>query len=61
MCGNGVFDLIEECDDSNINIGDGCSADCLIEKGWICKGFPSNCTSVCGDGIQVGFEECDNP
>jgi len=31
VCGNGVLDPDEECDDGNLTGGDGCSADCLAE------------------------------
>lgn len=32
VCGNGVLEGIEQCDDSNTNSGDGCSATCEIES-----------------------------
>lgn len=48
ICGDGVVDTGEECDDGNTTDGDGCAADC------------SNEPAVCGDGvIQVG-EGCDD-
>ena len=31
VCGNGVPEAGEECDDGNNDDGDGCSADCLLE------------------------------
>ncbi len=34
LCGNGVLDSGEECDDGNGVSGDGCSATCTIDKGW---------------------------
>lgn len=39
FCGDGILDEEEECDDGNNVDGDGCSADCRIEKGslTICK------------------------
>jgi cysteine-rich repeat protein len=46
VCGNGVEEGTEECDDSNTVGGDGCSAECLDE--------------VCGDGLRTGTEECDD-
>ncbi len=50
-CGNGIFNLGEECDDGNVTAGDGCNASC-------------QCDSMCGDGqlnpnAQCG-EECDD-
>ena len=32
VCGNGILEEDEECDDGNTQNGDGCSADCIIEK-----------------------------
>lgn len=40
LCGNGLIDLNsnlpEQCDDGNIDSGDGCSRLCQIESGWEC-------------------------
>lgn len=48
LCGNGIVESGEQCDDGNLNNGDGCSSTCLIES------------AVCGDGnIQPG-EQCDD-
>jgi cysteine-rich repeat protein len=30
-CGNGVPEVLEECDDGNLSSGDGCSASCTVE------------------------------
>jgi cysteine-rich repeat protein len=59
-CGNGIVEGIEQCDDGgNVN-GDGCSASCQIEPGFVCQGTaPSVCAPVCGDGIIVAPEQCD--
>ncbi|MBD3203001.1 MAG: hypothetical protein GF411_01720, partial [Candidatus Lokiarchaeota archaeon] len=43
MCGDGVIDGAEECDDDNMNNGDGCSDSCEIEPGYVCTGEPSSC------------------
>ncbi|NUP14112.1 MAG: hypothetical protein HOW73_49395 [Polyangiaceae bacterium] len=41
-CGDGTFDAsIEECDDGNIESGDGCSPDCLVEQEVACASLPS--------------------
>lgn len=49
LCGNGALDDGEECDDQNSRDFDGCSSDCLMERG------------VCGDGqVQVLLgEQCE--
>src|SRR5215471_1312037 len=36
LCGNGMQDPGEQCDDGNKNAGDGCSAICQIPAGWSC-------------------------
>jgi len=48
LCGNGVMDLGEVCDDGNISSGDGCSARCFDE--------------LCGNGVidPLQGEECDD-
>ena len=46
VCGNGVVEDGEACDDGNRVSGDGCSASCTVES--------------CGDGIVEGDEQCDD-
>lgn len=31
VCGDGVLDVDEECDDGNTNDGDGCTSQCVME------------------------------
>ncbi len=45
LCSNGHIDEFEECDDGNLDDGDGCSSSCLFE---------------CGNGAVDGSEECDD-
>ena len=43
-CGDGKLKYLQ-CDDGNNDDGDGCSSNCLIEKGWICTvSDPSQCS-----------------
>ena len=51
VCGNGVREGSEECDDGNTRPGDGCGADCRTE------GVPPN---RCGNGVVEGNEQCDD-
>ncbi|GAI18334.1 unnamed protein product, partial [marine sediment metagenome] len=62
VCGNGILEGDEVCDDGNITNGDGCSDSCLIESGWICdENEPSVCIEpICGNGILEGDEVCDD-
>ncbi|HEY1817465.1 MAG TPA: DUF4215 domain-containing protein [Kofleriaceae bacterium] len=61
-CGDGVLEPGEQCDDGNATAGDGCSATCQIEKGWICPTAGQACQRevYCGDGIIEGNEQCDD-
>ena len=69
-CGDGNVEGSEECDDSNHDDGDGCSAECQVECGFLCtipyteSGAGSSvCTLGCGNSVidhELG-EECDTP
>jgi len=60
VCGDGVTEGAETCDDGNTSNGDGCSLACTVEPGFTCTGAPSACATVCGDGVVAGTEECDD-
>ena len=53
LCGNGILEEDEECDDGNRIDGDGCDAYCAIEP-FVPAG------PVCGNGILEEGEECDD-
>lgn len=60
-CGDGAFDVGEECDDGNRLPGDGCNPSCEINDGWFCWLWPSECVaSLCGDGVVSRGEGCDD-
>lgn len=45
LCGDGHLNATTEaCDDHNSISGDGCSAECVVESGYVCTGSPSACT-----------------
>ena len=46
MCGDGVMQETETCDDMNRNDLDGCSAACGVEAGYSCAGQPSLCSTL---------------
>lgn len=60
LCGNGFLQAAEGCDDGNLTSGDGCSATCALEGGFMCIGSPTVCTALCGDGLVRGKETCDD-
>ncbi len=60
VCGDGKITGSESCDDGNKKGGDGCSAKCVIEDGWICSEVGKPCVTVCGDGLLANVEECDD-
>jgi cysteine-rich repeat protein len=50
----------EQCDDEDLDNGDGSSSTCQMEAGCMCTlGTPDVCESKCWDGIKVGPIECD--
>ena len=62
ICGDGLRQGNEQCDDNNSVYGDGCE-DCSVMNGWSCK--PGNayfdlCSQGCGDGVVTVSEQCDD-
>lgn len=55
-CGDGSVDGSEQCDDANLEPGDGCSANCVRELGWGCSGEPSQCASALPGDLSEGAE-----
>jgi cysteine-rich repeat protein len=47
VCGNGIVEAGEECDDGNTSNCDACSNTCTVVSG-------------CGDGVVCGGEQCDD-
>jgi cysteine-rich repeat protein len=60
ICGNGTVEGSETCDDGNTTPGDGCSATCQTQAGFICEGAPSTCfnVSACGNDILCYLGPC---
>ena len=59
VCGDGIVDPKEQCDDGNAQHGDGCSRICQIECAF--GSVSGTCvTPVCGDGIAGPREACDD-
>lgn len=58
VCGDGRLSSSEACDDGNRSEGDGCSAECRVERGFVCTS--GGCRTSCGDGVIAGIEACDD-
>lgn len=52
-CGNGRIDAGETCDDRNTTAGDGCSATCQIENGFLCHTYQH--PDQCERGYQIAY------
>ena len=64
VCGDGMLEGTEQCDDGNTTSGDGCSSTCQLEPGFTCPtpGAPCKRIEFCGDSIlelDIG-EQCDD-
>jgi cysteine-rich repeat protein len=57
LCGNGVVDAGEACDDGNNVAGDGCSADCLTTESQ-CGNGELDAGEACDDGNNVDGDGC---
>jgi fibro-slime domain-containing protein len=62
VCGNGLLDDGEDCDDGNARSGDGCDGTCKVETGYVCLTPGQPCKSIlfCGDGLPGPDESCDD-
>ena len=51
VCGDGIVEGTETCDDTGTTAGDGCSDTCTEEPGYTCTGMPSVCADIdeCAD------------
>jgi cysteine-rich repeat protein len=59
VCGDGLEDTAEACDDGNAVSGDGCSSTCTVEVGYVCVRYPSFCALE----AQTAFvdDDCSPP
>jgi len=53
VCGNGIVESPEQCDDGGTSSGDGCDASCQVETDWTCSGEPSTCTEINTSPVAV--------
>lgn len=54
LCGNGLVEKGETCDDDNRAAGDGCAGDCTPEPCFTCTGVPSVCVPATGIDCDDG-------
>lgn len=57
VCGDGVIEGDEQCDDRGTAADDGCSPNCKIESGYRCSGSPSDCSPAPSSGS--GDAQCE--
>ena len=68
VCGDSIVVHDELCDDGNTESLDGCDESCVPETGWTHENVTNPdgtalwtvATNVCGDGLVVRGETCDN-
>ena len=57
LCGNGVVNAPEECDDGNTLSDDGCDSQCIIDPYYRCDGSTPN---ICKIDSKVSFAMLGN-
>ena len=50
----------EECDDGNTETDDGCTSVCAVTLGYEFILQNTLCEPICGDGLKLGTEECED-
>jgi len=60
VCGDGFLRGTEQCDDGNLDPGDGCSATCTLEPRPDCGNNQLDAGEACDDGNIVASDDCTN-
>jgi cysteine-rich repeat protein len=57
LCGNGIVEPPESCDDGNTENGDGCAADCggCSAAAEVCNGIDDDCDGLIDEGLSCGL------
>jgi cysteine-rich repeat protein len=58
VCGNGILELGEACDDGNEVDGDGCEATCVETPPAVCGNGTVEGDELCDDGNQTDGDGC---
>ncbi|MGB0589739.1 MAG: lamin tail domain-containing protein [Myxococcota bacterium] len=58
VCGNGVVEGDEPCDDGNMIIGDGCNPDCSVGPLYVCGNEILEANEDCDDGNASSGDGC---
>ena len=61
VCGNGIIEGFEACDDSNIASGDGCDSTCTIEDYFDCSGTTLSTCWLVGPILMSPIDSVINP
>ncbi len=59
VCGNGVLERGEICDDGNLTNGDGCEASCVATPAAVCGNGIQEANEACDDGNQANNDGCE--
>ena len=55
ICGDGRHMGLLECDDGNLQNGDGCSSLCIVEANYVCYGGTANSPDKCNSSLPLVF------
>ncbi len=60
VCGNGILEAGEECDDDNLVNGDGCSQNCVLENACCFECINDDVASCINDAAMLDQADCLN-
>jgi cysteine-rich repeat protein len=58
VCGNGIKEADEECDDGNLRDHDSCDSTCHIERGCCCGNGQIDPVEECDTGDDINGDGC---
>jgi len=60
VCGNGLIENLELCDDGNLETNDGCSPQCRLEAGYVCDADAAPCLPCLRqcEQLECGSDGC---